>query len=139
MQAELREATIELEQQRLSELRMQQEMAAKAEAALANEEQFSNVQQEVEMKTKKLKKLWAKFQEAETTLKEEREAFQVNCWLCSYFHFLFEWLLTPFSDSFHHQYPCKCICEAPNFSLAPSPYNSNPRRKRRTCWTRSAS
>jgi kinesin family protein 3/17 len=56
---------------------MQQEMAAKAEAALANEEQFSNVQQEVEMKTKKLKKLWAKFQEAETTLKEEREAFQV--------------------------------------------------------------
>jgi kinesin family protein 3/17 len=69
---------VKLEQQRVAELRMQQEIAAKAEAALANEEQFSNVQQEVEMKTKKLKKLWTKFQDAETTLKEEREAFQAE-------------------------------------------------------------
>ena len=49
-----------------------------AAQALAIEEQFTTVQEEVEIKTKKLKKLWAKFQESESNLAEERKAFQVS-------------------------------------------------------------
>ena len=75
-EAELREAKIKLEQKKEEERRMAAEMKQKEDQALAIEEQFSTVQEEVEIKTKKLKKLWAKFQESEQNLKDEREAFQ---------------------------------------------------------------
>lgn len=77
-EAELREANIQLEKQKLKERRMQQEMQAKADQALAIEEQFSNVTEEVEIKTRKLKKLWVKFQESEQNLKDEKKAFQLE-------------------------------------------------------------
>jgi len=38
------------------------ELAEKEEANLQLEEHFSSMQEEVEVKTKKLKKLWAKYQ-----------------------------------------------------------------------------
>jgi kinesin family protein 3/17 len=75
-ESELREATHKLEKQRLEELRLRQEKQAEADKAIAIEEQFNNVQEEVEVKTRKLKKLWGKFQESEETLKDERAAFQ---------------------------------------------------------------
>ena len=68
-EAELREAKIKMEQQKAEERRLAAEVQAKEEQALAIEEQFSTVQEEVEIKTKKLKKLWAKFQESESNLK----------------------------------------------------------------------
>lgn len=77
-EAELREANLKLAQQQEDERRMKVEMRQKEEQALAIEEQFSNVQEEVEIKTKKLKKLWLKYQESERTLKDERYAFQVR-------------------------------------------------------------
>ena len=56
-EAELREAKIKLEQKKEEERRMAAEMKQKEDQALAIEEQFSTVQEEVEIKTKKLKKL----------------------------------------------------------------------------------
>jgi len=77
-EAELREANLKLAQKHEEERRMQVEMKLKEEQALAIEEQFGNVQEEVEMKTKKLKKLWLKFQESEQNLKDEKKAFQLE-------------------------------------------------------------
>lgn len=76
-EAELREANLRLAQKEEEERRIRVEMKMKEEQALAAEEQFGNIQEEVEMKTKKLKKLWAKYQESEQNLKDEKKAFQV--------------------------------------------------------------
>ena len=46
-EAQLREANLELERQKALERRLQDEMRAKEEHAIAIEEQFSNVQEEV--------------------------------------------------------------------------------------------
>jgi len=74
-EAELRRAQIELEERKQDELRMARELAQKEEQALAIEEQYSTLQEEVDIKTKKLKKLWTKFQQAEQELKDMREEF----------------------------------------------------------------
>jgi kinesin family member 3B len=69
---------LRLARQEEEERRIKVEMKLKEEQAMAVEEQFSNVQEEVEIKTKKLKKLWLKYQESEQNLKDEKKAFQVH-------------------------------------------------------------
>lgn len=77
-EAELREANLRLARQEEEERRIKVEMKLKEEQAMAVEEQFTNVQEEVEIKTKKLKKLWLKYQESEQNLKDEKKAFQLE-------------------------------------------------------------
>lgn len=48
-------------------------MAEKEEANLQLEEHFSSLQEEVEVKTKKLKKLWNKYQIATREIKDLQE------------------------------------------------------------------
>jgi kinesin family protein 3/17 len=54
------------------------ELAEKEEANLQLEEHFSSLQEEVEVKTKKLKKLWAKFQGAVREQQDLQEEFQTD-------------------------------------------------------------
>ena len=63
-EAALRKAETELRDRQEQEARMARELAEKEEANLQLEEHFSSLQEEVEVKTKKLKKLWTKFQSA---------------------------------------------------------------------------
>lgn len=60
----LRKAEIELRDRKLQEARLAQELATKEEANMQLEEHFSSLQEEVEVKTRKLKKLYAKYQGA---------------------------------------------------------------------------
>lgn len=77
-EAELREAQLKLARQEEEERRMRQALQERADQALAIEEQYATATEEAEIKTKKLKKLWAKFQESEQNLKDERKAFQIE-------------------------------------------------------------
>ncbi len=60
----LRRAEQELRERALQEARLAQELALKEEANLQLEEHFSSLQEEVEVKTRKLKKLYSKYQAA---------------------------------------------------------------------------
>jgi kinesin family protein 3/17 len=61
----------------MQEASLARELAEKEEANLQLEEHFSSLQEEVEVKTKKLKKLWNKCQAAEREAKDLQEEFQV--------------------------------------------------------------
>merc|ERR1711988_1725071 len=74
-EAELRRAQLELENRKQDELRMARELAQKEEQALAIEEQYNSLQEEVDIKTSKLKKLWAKYKQSEQELQDQREEF----------------------------------------------------------------
>ena len=75
-EAELRSAQIELEERKRQELELARELAEKEEATLLMEEQYSSLQDEVEVKTRKLKKLWTKYQAAKSEIKDLNEEFQ---------------------------------------------------------------
>ena len=60
------------------EAALARELAEKEEANLQLEEHFSSLQEEVEVKTKKLKKLWGKFQVATREAKDLQEEFAVS-------------------------------------------------------------
>jgi kinesin family member 3B len=62
----------------MQEASLARELAEKEEANLQLEEHFSSLQEEVEVKTKKLKKLWNKCQAAEREAKDLQEEFQVR-------------------------------------------------------------
>ena len=66
----LRRAEQELRERSLQEARLAQELVSKEEANLQLEEHFSSLQEEVEVKTRKLKKLYSKYQAA---LKEQED------------------------------------------------------------------
>ena len=59
-QAELRQAEQELAQRKEKELALARQMADQEEMNLELEEKFGSLQDEVDAKTKKLKKLWSK-------------------------------------------------------------------------------
>ncbi len=63
-EAALRRAQAELQERRAQEVALARELAEKEELNLQLEEHFSSLQEEVEVKTKKLKKLWNKYQAA---------------------------------------------------------------------------
>lgn len=80
----LRKAEQELRERQQQEARLARELAEKEEANLQLEEHFSSLQEEVEVKTKKLKKLWAKYQGAVREAQDLQEEFQVrSCLLTS--------------------------------------------------------
>jgi kinesin family member 3B len=75
-EAKLKKAEIELREKNERETRMARELSEKEEANLQLEEHFSSLQEEVEVKTKKLKKLWTKFQAASAEVNDLQEEFQ---------------------------------------------------------------
>lgn len=71
----LRKAEKELRERQIQEAQLARELAMKEEANLQLEEHFSSLQEEVEVKTKKLKKLWTRYQGAQSELKEAEAEF----------------------------------------------------------------
>jgi kinesin family protein 3/17 len=74
----LRKAEQELRERRQQETTLARELAEKEELNLQLEEHFSSLQEEVEVKTKKLKKLWNKYQAAVRETKDLQEEFQTE-------------------------------------------------------------
>jgi kinesin family protein 3/17 len=77
-EAMLRKAETELAQRRAQEASLARELAEKEELNLQLEEHFSSLQEEVEVKTKKLKKLWNKYQAAMHETKDLQDEFQTE-------------------------------------------------------------
>ena len=77
-EAALRKAEQELRDRQTQEVRLARELAEKEEANLQLEEHFSSLQEEVEVKTKKLKKLWTKYQTAQREVQDIQEEFQTE-------------------------------------------------------------
>lgn len=75
-EALLRKAEQELQERRQQESALARELAEKEEQNLQLEEHFSSLQEEVEVKTKKLKKLWGKYQAAVRETTDLQEEFQ---------------------------------------------------------------
>ena len=65
----------ELEEARRQEQKLQQELEAEEEARLGLDEQYNSLQEEVEGKTRKLKKLWGKFKTAQVCVPHHCDAF----------------------------------------------------------------
>jgi kinesin family protein 3/17 len=86
-EAALRKAEKELRERQMQEAALARELAEKEEANLQLEEHFSSLQEEVEVKTKKLKKLWNKFQQAQREVKEQEEEFAVSVRFVACFSF----------------------------------------------------
>ena len=77
-EAQLRKAEQQLREREAEESRLARELQEKEEANLQLEEHFSSLQEEVEVKTKKLKKLWSKFQAATQEAQDLQQEFQVS-------------------------------------------------------------
>eukprot|EP01006_Ploeotia_vitrea_P054289 TRINITY_DN67869_c6_g4_i1.p1 TRINITY_DN67869_c6_g4~~TRINITY_DN67869_c6_g4_i1.p1 ORF type:complete len:778 (-),score=48.57 TRINITY_DN67869_c6_g4_i1:607-2940(-) len=77
-EAELRKAELELREKKMLEARLAQELASKEEANLQLEEHFSSLQEEVEVKTRKLKKLYSKYQAAVKEQEDLQMEFQAE-------------------------------------------------------------
>jgi kinesin family protein 3/17 len=77
-EAELRKAEQELAARKESELGLARQMAEQEEQNLLLEEKYGSLQDEVDAKTKKLKKLWSKFQQTKTEIKDITEEHQVE-------------------------------------------------------------
>ena len=75
-EAELRRAQLELDERRRQEQTLAMELAEKEEANMLMEEQYTSMQDEVEVKTRKLKKLWSKYQAQKTEVKDLQNEFQ---------------------------------------------------------------
>lgn len=77
-EVQLRKAEQELRERQAEEQRLGRELQEKEEANLQLEEHFSSLQEEVEVKTKKLKKLWGKYQGAVQEAQDLQEEFQTE-------------------------------------------------------------
>ncbi|OQS04270.1 kinesin [Thraustotheca clavata] len=75
---ELREAQLKIDEQKRQEMQLARELAEREDSNLLLEEQFSSLQEEVDVKTKKLKKLWAKHKAASTEIEDLRTEFQAE-------------------------------------------------------------
>eukprot|EP00201_Polytomella_parva_P015707 CAMPEP_0175058252 /NCGR_PEP_ID=MMETSP0052_2-20121109/11744_1 /TAXON_ID=51329 ORGANISM="Polytomella parva, Strain SAG 63-3" /NCGR_SAMPLE_ID=MMETSP0052_2 /ASSEMBLY_ACC=CAM_ASM_000194 /LENGTH=731 /DNA_ID=CAMNT_0016323611 /DNA_START=71 /DNA_END=2263 /DNA_ORIENTATION=+ len=75
-EAELKRREEELERRRAMEAKKANEIAALEEAQLAAEEKYSSKHEEADQKTKKLKKLWKKFQEVNVEVEDMYKEFQ---------------------------------------------------------------
>ena len=76
-EAQLRRAQQEVQERQQEQLRLARELAEKEEANLQLEEHFTSLQEEVEVKTKKLRKLLVKYQTAQQEVKDLQNEFQV--------------------------------------------------------------
>ena len=77
-EVQLSKAQQELRAHAEQQSKLARELAEKEEANLQLEEHFSSMQEEVEVKTKKLKKLWTKYQAAVKEAQDLQEEFQVG-------------------------------------------------------------
>ncbi|CAM9722802.1 unnamed protein product [Chrysoparadoxa australica] len=75
-EAELRQAQLELDKRKDQEVTLARELAVKEEGLADLNRDFKSMEEEVEVKTKKLKKLWAKFQSAQREVTDIQEEFQ---------------------------------------------------------------
>jgi kinesin family protein 3/17 len=75
---QLKKAEKELRERMMQEAKLARELAEKEETNLQLEEHFSSLQEEVEVKTKKLKKLWSKYQGALKEAQDLQEEFQTE-------------------------------------------------------------
>jgi hypothetical protein len=73
----LRKAENELRERAMQEAKLARELAEKEETNLQLEEHFSSLQEEVEVKTRKLKKVWAKYQAATREAQDLQQEFEV--------------------------------------------------------------
>jgi kinesin family protein 3/17 len=74
----LKKAEKELRERAMQESKLARDLAEKEEMNLQLEEHFSSLQEEVEVKTKKLKKLWTKYQGAIREAQDLQEEFQTE-------------------------------------------------------------
>jgi hypothetical protein len=77
-EAELRRANQELALKKEQELAMTRKMSEQEEEKLQIEEKYSSLSEEVQSKTKKLKKLWFKYQQAKTEIADLEREFLVE-------------------------------------------------------------
>ena len=77
-EAMLRKAEKELAERNAREMQIARELAEKEEANLQLEEHFSSLQEEVDVKTKKLKKLWAKYQASAAETQDLQGEFETE-------------------------------------------------------------
>lgn len=75
---QLRKAEKELRERMMQESKLARDLAEKEEMNMQLEEHFSSLQEEVEVKTKKLKKLWSKYQAATREAQDLQEEFQTE-------------------------------------------------------------
>ncbi|TMW64653.1 hypothetical protein Poli38472_011533 [Pythium oligandrum] len=73
---ELLEAQRKIEEQKRQEMLLARELAEKEDSNLMLEEQYATLQEEVDDKTRKLKKLWAKHKAASTEVEDLKTEFQ---------------------------------------------------------------
>lgn len=73
---EQRELEEELAERRRQEQQLAAELEAEEEARLGLEEQYSSLQEEIEGKTRKLKKLWGKYKAAQAEVQDQQNEFQ---------------------------------------------------------------
>lgn len=74
----LQEAHFRLQEQQRRERELHEKLEARQEAQLQLEESFSSLQEEVDVKTKNLKKLWAKLQEVKTEISDGSDEFRLE-------------------------------------------------------------
>ncbi|CEG49157.1 kinesin-like protein [Plasmopara halstedii] len=74
----LREAQSRIELQKQQELQLARELAEKEDSNMLLEEQYTNLQEVVDDKTRKLKKLWAKHKAATTEIEDLKVEFQAE-------------------------------------------------------------
>ncbi|KAL2913031.1 hypothetical protein HK105_207486 [Polyrhizophydium stewartii] len=74
----LQEAHGQLVEQQRRERELQQQLNQKQEAQLQLEESYASLQEEVDVKTKKLKKLWSKLQEIKSEINDVKDEFRIE-------------------------------------------------------------
>ena len=75
---QLRALAREVDEKRKKERQLDIKVAELTEAQLIAEEHYSSIQDEVEMKTRKLQKLWANYKEAKRDVEDLQSEFQVE-------------------------------------------------------------
>ncbi|OWZ22621.1 Kinesin [Phytophthora megakarya] len=75
---QLREAQARVEAQKRQELQLAQELAEKEDSNMMLDEQYATLQEAVDDKTRKLKKLWAKHKAATTEIEDLKAEFQAE-------------------------------------------------------------
>ena len=77
-EAALRKAEQDLIARKELELCLSRQMAEREEANLVLEEKYTSLNEEIQIKTKKLKKIFTKFQQAKTEIKDLQSEFQLE-------------------------------------------------------------
>ncbi|KAJ3257654.1 Kinesin-like protein kif3b, partial [Boothiomyces macroporosus] len=74
----LQETEARLQEEQRRKRLLEKRIEAKQEVQLQLEENFSSLQEEVEVKTKKLKKLWSKLQEVKEEINDVKDEFRIE-------------------------------------------------------------